>query len=57
MTFPGEITNEVSVYFRRWRRFLCILCVASGMAAAVGGCGQKGDLYLPHDKPKNMLQP
>jgi len=41
---------------RHCRRILCLLCLAAGLTAALSGCGQKGDLYLPHDKPKGMSQ-
>jgi len=49
--------DEVPVTFQHHRRILCLLCLAAGLAMSLGGCGQKGDLYLPHDKPKGMFQP
>jgi predicted small lipoprotein YifL len=49
--------NEVHVFFHRYRRTIGIICTLISLAAAIGGCGQRGDLYLPADKPKSMLLP
>lgn len=60
-TVPGflcqTIPLEVPVTSQSCRRILCLLCLAAGLTVNLGGCGQKGDLYLPHDKPKGMFQP
>ena len=49
--------NEVPVFFHRYRRTVGVICAAISLVAAVSGCGQKGDLYLPDDKPKTMMLP
>jgi predicted small lipoprotein YifL len=49
--------NEVYVFFHRYRRTVGVVCTLISLAAVLGGCGQKGDLYLPDDRPKSMLLP
>lgn len=49
--------NEVHVSFHRYRRAVGVICTLISLAAALGGCGQKGNLYLPDDRPKSMLLP
>jgi len=52
-----NMMNEVPVFFHRYRRTVGVICAAISLVAAVSGCGQKGDLYLPDDKPKTMMLP
>lgn len=49
--------NEVHVSFRRCRRTVGVICTLISLAATLAGCGQKGNLYLPDDRPKSMLLP
>ena len=49
--------NEVFVFFQRYRRAVSAVFMLIVLTAALAGCGQKGDLYLPNDRPKSMLQP
>lgn len=49
--------NEVPVFFQRYRRAVGAVFILISLTAVLGGCGQKGDLYLPNDRPKSMLLP
>ena len=49
--------NEVHVFFHRCLHTAGVICTLLALVAAISGCGQKGDLYLPNDKPKSMLLP
>ncbi len=33
------------------RRIACLLCLCALLIAGLSGCGQKGPLYLPDEKP------
>lgn len=40
----------------RHRHALCLTVLLIALAAALAGCGQKGDLYMPDDEPQNLAQ-